>query len=113
MRKRFFMFVLTILLAIPGVVFLTACGENGSKDTKTINGIGIKVGDNEWMSTVNCFYGKTVGQMYDDVSFYFTYSDGSKKYIAEENFSEKEWQEIQDSHTENWKIKTGESKAFI
>lgn len=107
MRKRFFMFILAILLAIPGVVFLTACGENGSKDTKTINGIGIKVGDNEWMSTVNCFYGKTVGQMYDDVSFYFTYSDGSKKDIAEENFSAKEWQEIQDSHTESWKIKTG------
>ena len=111
MRKRFFMFVLAFLLAIPGTILLTACGEDAG-NSKELVGLAVKI-DGDENNNLWCDYGKTLEELYENTSFMFVYSDGSKKDVVEKNFSAKEWEEINNSYKEKYYVDNqGEFEDF-
>lgn len=112
-KRRSFLIFFALILILPFAFILTACGGETSK-SKEITDLRIRLGENEWANSISVDYGKTIGEMLDDVAFYFVYSDGEKKDVVESNFSESEWKEISESYTEQYFVQivneeTGES----
>lgn len=113
MKKKIFSLILTICLIVP-VMFLFAACENKPSKSKEITDLRIRFGENELANSISVDYGKTIGEMFEDVTFYFVYSDGEEKDVVESNFSESEWDEISNSYAEQYFVQivnevTGES----
>ncbi|MBQ8468698.1 MAG: hypothetical protein IJ542_02965 [Clostridia bacterium] len=112
-KRRSFLIIFALILILPFAFILTACGGETSK-SKEITDLRIRLGENEWANSISVDYGTTIGEMFEDATFYFVYSDGEKKDVVESNFSESEWNEISNSYAEQYFVQivnevTGES----
>lgn len=104
MRKRFFMIALAFLLALPGVVFLTACGESSPTNAQ-IADLYIRIGGSESQNhIITSEYGQRWGQItndiYEDSKFIVKYTDGTSKELSSDNYSEEELKEFE----KKWKV---------
>lgn len=110
MRKRFLMIILVFVLVLSGSFLLTACGDNNNDGSnKEIAYLYIKkdgsVSDQQY---INIDYGKTIGEIGNEISLVFKYSDGSEIEFNVQNFSADEFQRIQNTYQEQYYV----SKSF-
>lgn len=101
--KKLLLTFFSAVVIVLSAFFLSAC--DSKTNDKSIVALNLKIGDNiSSEQYIEFEYGKDLGSVLSELSYFFTYSDGTSVEINENNFSQAEIAKMQETYKENFYV---------